>query len=83
MNHPNIAAIYGLEETGGVSALVMELVAGKDLSQRIARGALPIDAALSIAKQIADALEAAHEHGIIRRDLKPANIKVRAQGTVT
>jgi len=82
-NHPNIAAIYGLEEDGGgVSALVMELVGGDDLSQRIARGAIPVDEALSIAKQIADALEAAHEHGIVHRDLKPANIKVREDGTV-
>jgi eukaryotic-like serine/threonine-protein kinase len=64
-NHPNIAASYGLEETGGVSALVMERVEGENVSQRIARGALPIDEALSIAKQIADALEAAHEQGII------------------
>jgi len=82
-NHPNIAAIYGLEEEGaGVSALVMELVEGDDLSQRIARGAIPIDEALPIAKQIADALEAAHEHGIVHRDLKPGNIKVREDGTV-
>ena len=77
LNHPNIAAIYGLEESGGVHALVMELVEGEDLSQRIARGAIPIDEALPIAKQIAEALEAAHEQGIIHRDLKPANIKVR------
>jgi serine/threonine protein kinase len=82
LNHPNIAAIYGLEESGGISALVMELVEGEDLSQRIARGAIPIDEALPIARQIADALEAAHEQGIIHRDLKPANIKVRADGTV-
>jgi len=82
LNHPNIAAIYGLEENGGVSALVMELVDGEDLSQRIARGAIPSDEALAIAKQIAAALEAAHEQGIIHRDLKPANIKVRADGTV-
>ena len=82
LNHPNIAAIYGLEENGGVSALVMELVEGEDLSQRIARGAIPIDEALPIAKQIAEALEAAHEQGIIHRDLKPANIKVRPDGTV-
>src|SRR5438874_4315131 len=60
----------------------MELVEGEDLSQRIARGAIPIDEALPIAKQIAEALEAAHEHGIIHRDLKPANIKIRADGTV-
>ena len=82
LNHPNIAAIYGLEEGGGVSALVMELVEGDDLSQRIARGAIPIDEALPIAKQIAEALEAAHEQGIIHRDLKPANIKVREDGAV-
>ena len=82
LNHPHIAAIYGLEESGGVTALVMELVEGEDLSQRIARGAIPIDEALPIAKQIAEALEAAHEQGIIHRDLKPANIKVRADGTV-
>ena len=82
LNHPHIAAIYGLEESGGITALVMELVEGDDLSQRIARGAIPIDEALPIAKQIADALEAAHEQGIIHRDLKPANIKVRADGTV-
>ena len=82
LNHPNIAAIYGLEESGGLTALVMELVEGDDLSQRIAKGAIPIDDALQMAKQIADALEAAHEQGIIHRDLKPANIKVRADGTV-
>ena len=66
----------------GVKALVMELVEGDDLSQRIARGPIPLDEALPIAKQIAEALEAAHEQGIIHRDLKPANIKVRADGTV-
>src|SRR3990167_185077 len=82
LNHPNIAAIYGLEDSNGVTALVMELVGGDDLSQRIARGAIPLDEALPIAKQIAEALEAAHEQGIIHRDLKPANIKVRADGTV-
>jgi eukaryotic-like serine/threonine-protein kinase len=82
LNHPNIAAIYGLEESGGMTALVMELVEGDDLSQRIARGAIPLDEALPIAKQIAEALEAAHEQGIIHRDLKPANIKVRRDGTV-
>ena len=81
LNHPNIAGIYGLEESGGATALVMELVEGDDLSQRIARGAIPLDEALPIAKQIAEALEAAHEQGIIHRDLKPANIKVRADGT--
>jgi len=82
LNHPHIAAIYGLEESGDMTALVMELVEGDDLSQRITRGAIPIDEALPIAKQIAEALEAAHEQGIIHRDLKPANIKVRADGTV-
>jgi eukaryotic-like serine/threonine-protein kinase len=82
LNHPNIAGIYGLEESGVVTALVMELVEGEDLSQRIACGAIPLDEALPIAKQIAKALEAAHERGIIHRDLKPANIKVRADGTV-
>jgi Tol biopolymer transport system component len=82
LNHPNIAQIYGLEQAGDVYALVMELVAGEDLSERVARGAIPIDEALPIAKQIAEALEAAHEQGIIHRDLKPANIKVRADGTV-
>ena len=82
LNHPNIAGIYGLEESAGITALVMELVEGDDLSQRIAKGAIPLDEALPIAKQIAEALEAAHEQGIIHRDLKPANIKVRADGTV-
>src|SRR5437667_2838418 len=82
LNHSNIGAIYGIEESGDVRALVMELVEGEDLSQRIARGAIPLDETLPIARQIADALEAAHEQGIIHRDLKPANIKVRADGTV-
>ena len=82
LNHPNIAAIYGFEESGGMTALVMELVEGEDLSQRIARGPIPLDEALPIAKQVAEALEAAHEQGIIHRDLKPANIKVRPDGTV-
>ena len=82
LNHPNIAQIYGLEESNGVRALVMELVEGEDVSQRIARGPISIDEALPIAKQIAEALEAAHEQGIIHRDLKPANIKVRPDGTV-
>jgi serine/threonine protein kinase len=83
LNHPHIAHIYGLEDIGaGGSALVMELVEGDDLSQRIARGAIPVDEALPIARQIADALEAAHEQGIVHRDLKPANVKVRTDGTV-
>src|SRR5688572_12246324 len=76
LNHPNIAQIHGLEESGEIRALVMELVDGEDLSQRIVRGAIRIDEALPIAKQIAEALEAAHEQGIIHRDLKPANIKL-------
>jgi serine/threonine protein kinase len=82
LNHPNVAAIYGFEKSGCAYALVMELVEGNDLSQRIAKGAIPLDESLSIAKQLADALEAAHEQGIIHRDLKPANIKVRVDGTV-
>ena len=82
LNHPNIAAIYGLEEANGTRALVMELVEGEDLSARIARGPLPIEEALAIARQVAEALEAAHEQGIVHRDLKPANVKVRADGTV-
>ena len=82
LNHPNIAQIFGIEESNGVRALVMELVEGDDLSVLIARGAIPLDEALPIAKQIAEALEAAHEQGIIHRDLKPANIQVRADGTV-
>jgi serine/threonine protein kinase/Tol biopolymer transport system component len=87
LNHPHIAQIYGIEEGPAdaghyMRALVMELVDGEDLAQRIGRGAIPIDEALPIAKQIVDALEAAHEQGIVHRDLKPANIKVRADGTV-
>src|SRR5262245_50850958 len=82
LNHPNIAAIHGLEEGGGMTALVMELVEGEDLSQRMTRSAIPPDEALPIAKQIAEALEAAHEQGVIHRDLKPANIKLRPDGTV-
>jgi len=72
LNHPNIAAIHGLEESNGVRALAMELVDGPTLAERIARGPIPIDEALPIAKQIAEALEYAHERGIIHRDLKPA-----------
>ena len=90
LNHPNIAHIHGLEESGPsagsgqavVRALVMELVEGDDLSVLIGRGPTPMDEALAIARQIAEALEAAHEQGIIHRDLKPANIKVRADGVV-
>ena len=82
LNHPNIAHVYGLEQSDGVQALVMELVEGPTLADRIAQGPIPVDEALPIAKQIAEALEAAHEQGIIHRDLKPANIKVRPDGTV-
>jgi Tol biopolymer transport system component len=82
LNHPNIAQIHGLEESGGVQALVMELVEGEDLAQRIDHGPLPLDEALPIARQIADALEAAHESGIVHRDLKPANVRLRPDGTV-
>ena len=82
LNHPHIAQIHGLEDAGGVHALVMELVEGPTLADRIAQGAIPVDEALAMAKQIAEALEAAHEQGIIHRDLKPANIKVREDGTV-
>jgi eukaryotic-like serine/threonine-protein kinase len=82
MNHPHIATVYGLEEAGGINALVMELVDGEDLAKRIARGRVPLPEALAIARQTADALDAAHERGVIHRDLKPANIKVRADGAV-
>src|SRR6202049_2939559 len=82
LNHPHIAAIYGFEKSSGLHALVMELVEGEDLSQRIARGAIPLDETLPIARQMAEALEAAHEQGIIHRDLKPANVKVRPDGAV-
>jgi eukaryotic-like serine/threonine-protein kinase len=76
LNHPNIAAIYGFEESSGVQALVLELVEGPTLADRIAQGPIPLDEALPLARQIAEALEAAHEQGIIHRDLKPANIKL-------
>jgi len=82
LNHPNIAQIYGLQKSGGMTALVMELVEGPTLADRITQGPIPVDETLPIAKQIAEALEAAHEQGIIHRDLKPANIKVRPDGTV-
>ena len=82
LNHPNIGAIYGFEDSGPVHALVLELVEGPTLADRIARGPIPIDEAIAIAKQIAEALAGAHEHGIVHRDLKPANIKVRDDGTV-
>jgi eukaryotic-like serine/threonine-protein kinase len=82
LNHPNIAAIYGLEDSRGVRALVMELVEGPTLAERLKSGAVPLDDALPIAKQIAEALEYAHEKGIIHRDLKPANVKITPEGTV-
>jgi len=82
LNHPNIAAIYGLEESNGVIGLALELVEGEDLAQRLTRGAIPIDEAVEIARQIAEGLEAAHERGIVHRDLKPANVKITPDGTV-
>ena len=82
LNHPNIGAIYGVEESAELRALVLELVEGPTLADRIAPGPLPIAQALPIARQIADALEAAHEQGIVHRDLKPANVKVRPDGVV-
>ncbi len=94
LNHPNIAAIYGLEDSSGVHALVMELVEGPTLAERLVgacgarpaegerRSPLPLDDALPIAKQMAEALEYAHERGIIHRDLKPANVKITPEGTV-
>ncbi|HSG01333.1 MAG TPA: protein kinase [Vicinamibacterales bacterium] len=86
LNHPNIATVYGIEEPSGDAAhgraLVMELVPGDDLSWRLKRGAIPLSDALPIARQVAEALAAAHEAGIVHRDLKPANIKVRGDGTV-
>ena len=82
LNHPHIAQIYGLEEANGTQFLVLELVDGESLDKRIARGRIPVDEALSIAKQIAEALEAAHEKGIIHRDLKPANIALTVDGQV-
>ncbi len=82
LNHPNIAAIHGLEEADGKPFLVLELVEGEDLATRLKRGAIPVDEALGIAKQIAEGLEAAHEKGIVHRDLKPANVKLTPDGKV-
>jgi serine/threonine protein kinase len=82
LNHPHIGAIYGVDEANGQQFLVLELADGESLDRRIARGALPVDESLAIAKQIAEALEAAHERGIIHRDLKPANIAVTKDGRV-
>ena len=82
LNQQHIGAIYGIEETSGSTALILELVEGLTLAERIERGRIPVDEALNIARQIAEALETAHEHGVIHRDLKPANVKVRDDGTV-
>jgi serine/threonine protein kinase len=82
LNHPNIAAVYGLEESGSTRALAMELVEGSTLEDRIARGPVPLDEALAIARQIAEALDAAHGRGVIHRDLKPANVRLTPEGTV-
>jgi len=82
LNHPNIAAIYGIEQTGDRKFLVMELVPGETLAERIKRGPIPVDESLGIAKQICEGLEAAHEKGIIHRDLKPANVKITPEGKV-
>src|SRR5262245_19248075 len=82
LNHPNIAQIHGLEDSTAQTCIVMELVEGETLQERLRRGAIPIDEALPIAKQICEALEAAHEKGIIHRDLKPANVKLTPNGRV-
>ena len=80
LNHPNIAAIYGLEESGGQCAIAMELVEGVSLAERMAKGRIPVEDALQIARQIAEGLEYAHEEGVVHRDLKPANVKLRRDG---
>jgi serine/threonine-protein kinase len=82
LNHPNIAAIYGLHEAQGVHFLAMELISGQNLAERISKGAVPVDDALPIARQVAEALEAAHENGIVHRDLKPANIQLTEEGVI-
>src|SRR5437879_8050955 len=82
LNHPNIAAIYDLQEANGSRYLVLELVEGETLADRIAHGPIPVEEALDIAKNICEALEAAHEKGIIHRDLKPANVKITPEGKV-
>ncbi len=82
LNHPNIAAIYGIEEAEGKRFLVLELIPGDDLSKRISQGPVPVDESIAIALQVADALEAAHDQGVIHRDLKPANIVVTPDGAV-
>jgi serine/threonine-protein kinase len=82
LNHPNIGAIYGVEEADSIRALVLELVDGETLADRVARGPLPLKEALPIARQIAEALDAAHEKGIVHRDLKPSNVALTRDGTV-
>lgn len=82
LNHPRIGAIYGFEDSNGIRALVMELIEGPTLADRIARGAIPVDEALPLAREIAEALEAAHDRGIVHRDLKPANVKITPDGNV-
>ncbi len=82
LNHPNIAAIHGFEDSTDPQALVLELVEGPTLADRVTEGPIPLDEVISIARQICEALESAHEQGIVHRDLKPANIKVRSDGTV-
>src|SRR5262245_23980809 len=82
LNHPHIAAIYGLDEADGKPFLVLELVDGEDLQQRLKRGPIPVEEALGLALQLASALEAAHEKGIVHRDLKPANVKITPNGEV-
>ncbi len=82
LNHPNIASIYGLEESDGLKALVLELVEGPTLAERIADGPISVEETLAIAKQVVEALEAGHEAGVIHRDLKPANVKVKEDGTI-
>src|SRR5262245_50108274 len=82
LNHSNIAAIYDLQKVGNTQFLILELVEGETLAEKIAAGALPVDEAVGIAKQVAEALEAAHDKGIVHRDLKPANIKITPEGKV-
>lgn len=82
LNHPNIASIYGLEDSADKHALVLELVEGETLAERVSKGAIPLEESLKIALQMAEALEAAHEKSIIHRDLKPANVKITPQGKV-
>src|SRR5690349_3658019 len=82
LHHPNIASIFGLEESTNGRALVMELVEGPTLAERLAQGPIPLEESIEIASQIADALEAAHEKGIVHRDLKPANVKLAPGGAV-